>query len=529
MSVLLVYLLAAATGFISLSQEMLWIKVIGSADHGRPETFAHALGFYLIGLAAGAAFGQRIQKRLGLASLRYLAVMVAVGGILFFVMMPLGAWIHGHHEALGRFVLLVGAGVTSFAMGGVFPLLCAEGVRDGGASGAGVSRVIVANIIGATAGPLLTGFVLLEVETLQNNVLIFAVACVAMAGILWGGERRETGDGRPTRGIATFSLVALGMLIIQGPLYSLFLERLHFGEDGYTPGYKYVVQGRGAIVGVWPSLREYGDGLYDGGFFMNPVDNENMITRAYFVTALHPNPRRVLEVGLGTGSWARVLANNPATDSLTIVELSPEYVRMMYHFPEVASVMTEKNVKLAFDDGRRWMLRNPDAKFDAIVINGTWHWRSGATHILSAEFLQEAKRHLAPGGVLYWNTTGSLDVIYTATGVFKYVTRYLNFVAGSDTPFAVDSVTRRKSLEAYRAGGDSLPFLPGGEFAGARGELLDTPTNDVAPEFRRANDLWYITDDNMATEFKTNGAGAWWRALPSRVFRPERAWTTVLF
>ncbi|HVX39207.1 MAG TPA: hypothetical protein VHB25_06505 [Gemmatimonadaceae bacterium] len=45
MPIALVYLLAAATGYISLSQEIIWIKVIGSADHGRPEAFAHALGF----------------------------------------------------------------------------------------------------------------------------------------------------------------------------------------------------------------------------------------------------------------------------------------------------------------------------------------------------------------------------------------------------------------------------------------------------------------------------------------------------
>jgi SAM-dependent methyltransferase len=448
MPIFLVYLLAAATGYISLSQEIIWIKVVGSADHGRPETFAHALGFYLIGLAAGAIFGRRLQQRLGLAALRYLAVMVAAGGLLFFLMMPLGAWIHGYFEGLGLFVLLIGTGLTSFAMGGVFPLLCASGVREGEGSGHGVSRVIVANVIGATAGPLLTGFVLLEIETLQHNILILAVACLGMAGILWAkGGPRSARTGY-------FALTALAMMIAQPKLYNLFLERLHFGAGGYEPGYQYVVQGRGAIVGVWPSLREYGDGLYDGGFFMDPVANENMITRAYFVTALHPKPRRVLEIGLGTGSWARVLANNPATDSLTIVELNHEYVRMMYHFPDVASVLKEPKVSLAFDDGRRWMVRHPDVRFDAIVVNGTWHWRSGATHILSREFLEEAKRHLAPGGVVFWNTTGSLDVIYTATGVFKHVTRYLNFVAGSDSPFAVDRATRVAALEAYRGVGE---------------------------------------------------------------------------
>ena len=526
MPLIVVYLLAAATGYISLSQEIIWIKIVASADHGRPETFAHALGFYLLGLAAGALFGRRIQERLKLGSLRYVAVMLAAGGLIFFLGMPAGAWLHTRNDGAGLLFLLVATGVTSFAMGGVFPLLCAEGVRDGGATGSGVSRVIVANVLGATAGPLLTGFVLLQVETLQHNVLLLTLGCFVMAEILWMAAPEARWR---RRGVVTGALLALIAVVAQPTLYTLFLESLHFGTDGYTPGYKYVVQGRSAIVGVWPSLREYGDGLYDGGFFLNPVTNENMITRAYFLSALHPRPRRVLEIGLGTGSWARVLADNPDVDSLTIVELAPEYVQMMFHFPSVASVLDDPKVRLHFDDGRRWMARNPERRFDAIVINGTWHWRSGATHILSAEFLREAKSHLAPGGVLYYNTTGSLDIVYTAAGVFAHVTRYLNFVAASDTPFAVDRATRASAFARYRTADGTAPFAPGGDYAEALPEMLDTPTDDVAPEFRRANDLWFITDDNMATEFKANGAGKWWHDLPERVWRPERAWPHVLF
>ena len=59
--------------------------------------------------------------------------------------------------------------------------------------------------------------------------------------------------------------------------------------------------------------------------------------------------------------------------------------------------------------------------------------------------------------------------------------------------------------------------------------MLAVDVTNQTPDLRRANDLWYITDDNMATEFKTNGAGKWWRELPRRLYRPERAWPRVLF
>lgn len=520
----LVYTLAAATGYVSLSQEMLWIKIVGFADQGRPETFAHALGFFLIGLAAGAAAGRRVQGALRLSTLRYLAVMVTLSGLIFLLAMPIGAQINTIWPGLGLLTLLVGTALTSFTMGSVFPLLCEEGVGDEQAVGSGVSRVIVANVLGATVGPLLTGFVLLEIETVQHNILLLTLACLAMGQALWwyAGETRHRHSG-----VMIGAALSVAALVTQPALHHLLIEKLHFGVDGYEPGYRYTAQGRAGFVGVWPTGREYGDGLYDGGFFTDPVKDENLISRAYFVAALHPKPTHVLEIGLGTGSWARVMANDPAIEHLTIVELSHEYVDVMLHYPRIASVLKDPKVELHFDDGRRWMVRHPEAKFEVIVINGTWHWRSGATHILSAEFLQEAKKHLRPGGVVYYNTTGSLDVRYTAAGVFDYVTTYLNFVAASDIPFPGDTTARRAAL--MRFPGDSGHALFASSAREALQPLLEVNTDNLAPDLRRANDLWYITDDNMATEFKTNGAGKWWRELPSRLFRPERAWPRVLF
>jgi hypothetical protein len=79
------------------------------------------------------------------------------------------------------------------------------------------------------------------------------------------------------------------------------------------------------------------------------------------------------------------------------------------------------------------------------------------------------------------------------------------------------------------AGPDGAPRIRGARGAQAVDAILDQVSGDLAPALRRANDLWNITDDNMASEFKATGAGAWWRALPARIWRPDRAWPTVLF
>jgi len=55
--------LAAATGYISLSQEMLWFRAIGYATGGKPNVFAQTLAFFLTGVAAGAYWGERRTAR----------------------------------------------------------------------------------------------------------------------------------------------------------------------------------------------------------------------------------------------------------------------------------------------------------------------------------------------------------------------------------------------------------------------------------------------------------------------------------
>jgi spermidine synthase len=112
----------------------------------------------------------------------------------------------------------------------------------------------------------------------------------------------------------------------------------------------------------------------------------------------HPNPREVLMIGLSSGSWAQVIANHPQVQHLTIVEINPGYLRLIRRNSEVASLLRNPKVQIEIDDGRRWLVRNTGRKFDAIVMNTTFHWRSNASNLLSSEFLQLIREHLNPGG-----------------------------------------------------------------------------------------------------------------------------------
>jgi len=156
---------------------------------------------------------------------------------------------------------------------------------------------------------------------------------------------------------------------------------------------------------------------------------------------------------------------------------------------------------LRIDDGRRWLKRHPDQGFDLIVLNNTFYWRAYTTNLLSREFMELVRKHLNPGGIAYFNTTGSGDVVATARQVFPFVERRDNFVYGSDGDFSIAIEDAERVLREMRLDGklvfSEAAFAPGGI---AR-NIIDTP---FVPHANQYLDLtpnpMVITDQNLLTE-----------------------------
>jgi len=228
----------------------------------------------------------------------------------------------------------------------------------------------------------------------------------------------------------------------------------------------------------------------------------------------------MLMIGLASGSWGQIFANDPRVSRFDVVEINPGYLQLIPQYPMVRSLLENPKVHLYVDDGRRWLYAHPEEKYDLIVANSTYHWRDHSTTLLSREFFQLIRRHLNPGGVYYFNTTESDETIATALSVFPYGMRIVNFLAVSDSPIRFDTVRWLSELRGYTIDGKSSfdPHNPmGAKTLNAYSLLADSAS--MPPRFlgmetsdslrARLNSHAIITDDNMGWEWHSDVVIPW--------------------
>ena len=502
MKLRLAIVIAALAGFVALSYEIVWYRVLSFMTRGIASTFGLLLAAYLFGLALGARGSAALCGGEGgdPRQLRRLAVFVAAANVVAGLVAPALAWSARFTDF--RIGLVVIAVAAAF-LGSVLPLVSHFGISPDERAGTRLSYVYLANIIGSASGSLVTGFVLMDHLTLVGIMRVLIALGFALAAVIVAMSLPARRVAVPSYAAITTCLVVT--LAVLPKLYDRIYERLLYKwEWDGTQRFAQVIENKSGVITVAPDGSVYGGGAYDSVVNTALDGNEkNGILRAYVVGALHPAPREVLMVGLASGSWAQVVAHLPGVEHLTIIEINPGYIEVVASHPETASLLHNPKVSIVFDDGRRWMLRH-DRRFDVIVMNTTLHWRGHATNLLSTEFLEIARRHLRPSGVFYFNSTDSTDAQLTAAQAFPHMMRITNFVAVADDPFNFDRTRWKWLLETMQIEGRPILDRSRPEHAELYESLLGFNDMEYRPTIldRTSRSATVITDDNMVVEWR---------------------------
>ncbi|PYQ60640.1 MAG: spermidine synthase [Acidobacteria bacterium] len=508
---------AALVGFAFLLMELVWYRMLGPLLGGSSYTFGLILAVALLGIGLGGLIYGVGERQRQIAVLAALLRPLAGAGFLALV----GAW-----AAVTALVVLPPALVAGYQ----FPLLIALLGSGRRRVGREVGVTYAANTLGAILGSIAGGFGLIPLLTAQGVWRLVALLLLALAAVaILAGLRAGRRAGSPRR--AAFLPVAagiVGLLFCAATGPTAFWRHTPIGAgrlktadwNGPNDVRNKVEDMRQRIVwqadGVESSVAldlvdEYAfivNGKSDGSAL---ADAPTQVMSGLVGAILHPNPRRALVIGLGTGSTAGWLAKVPTMERVDVVELEPAITHVARVCARInQDVLANPKVHLYIGDGREFLL-TARSDYDLIFSEPSNPYRAGVASLFSQDFYKAVVQRLRPGGIfLQWLQGYELDaqVVRTAyatlASVFPAVESWqvhradlLLMASREPVVHDLDRVRARVVQEPYRTALARIWGVEGAE--GFYAGFVATPS--FAQAVRKAEGDAVNTDDHPILEF----------------------------
>lgn len=447
-------LLVFLSGFLFISLEILWFRIIQVTIESTAYLFGHMLAYVLIGDALGSRFGAIILPRIHhprrafflIQGVLLLYCLVTLGGIGYFGDQFL-ADAAIRPDPGNTLNLLISYGilpmvvifVPSWLVGVYYPIVQKAIQTDVAVVGQRVGLVEVANILGNTAGAIFTGILLLNIAGTPGTLRLLGVVALGfMALLLIESWKQWTTPRRLTYGLLTASLV-LAILFFPQPI--MFWRTLHYQSADHI----FIVHEDSTGIAAVARLNDGPTTFFANGVNQGAIPYLDIHALLGAMPALiHPNPQHILVIGIGSSGTPYAAATNPTTDTVTAVEIIAAEIDVLtesaatdtLHGPFLQPFLSLPRIEVVLTDGRR-LLAQSTTTYDIIEADAIYPWHSHAGLLYSREFFETARRKLAPGGFMFqWVPT--LRSQSTFIAVFPYVVRVGPFMIGSDTPVVYD-------------------------------------------------------------------------------------------
>jgi spermidine synthase len=388
--------LAFVSGATTLALEVLWTRMLALVHESSTHAFAVVLATFLVGLAAGAllarvALGRGVEPRralwaawLGagaLAAATPHAFWILTSGLEYLPSAAGAASGPLRLAAIAGVVLLPPVALAGMALPCVIDLAWRSRPA---APGATIGRVLAWNLAGSVAGPLAVAFGPVPRLGLWAGIsLVALVAIVAAAAV--GGVGRGLRSGLP---LAVALAIAASWAGLPPRVRLEPGERLVSVRDGAL--------GTVATVERAGGLRMKLDNFYGIGGTASTGDER---WQGHLPLLLHPRPRTVAFLGLGTGITAGASVMHDV-ERVVAVELVPEVVEAAREdfAPWNLGLAADPRIEIVVADARSWLAATP-RRFDVVVSDLVVPWRRGEAALFTLEHVVAARDALAPGGV----------------------------------------------------------------------------------------------------------------------------------
>ena len=448
---------AAVSGFAALVFEVAWTRLIALIVGPTTYAFAIMAASFIVGIAIGSTIGVRIARKSPhrvpwLAATLVIAAAGTIAAAWFAALeLPLivarsVSELRGFGPLLLREVLALGLLLTSasVAFGATFTLALAAASPGADSAARDTSIIYTANTIGAVAGSLAGGFLLLPRFGLASTflytgrLLLAAGAGLALAGV-YGRTVRGHGAMMTTMTaalivVATFFLPQWNRALLAGGLYKYARQIAPADLDinlraGRLEYYKEGAAGTVSVKRLGGTRSLAIDGKVDAS---NGGDMLTQRLLGLLPAVLQGQPRDALVIGLGSGVTADAVMASGTVSHLDVVEISPEVVEASALFEaENRRVLAAPGVRLLLGDGRTH-LQLTSRQYDVIVSEPSNPWMAGVAALFTREFFEAVRGRLTPAGVFcQWAHTYEIaaddlqSIVSTFVSVFPQGTVWL--------------------------------------------------------------------------------------------------------
>lgn len=425
-------LLYGLSGFIALSLELIWFRVLDVAIKASPYTFGHLLGIFLGFLAIGSLAGALLWSRTKRSAEAFLwgqwAISLTAGAALVVVCHAPVGWplmrdlyaYWGDPSDSFELVRVVQAlagvgdagviswaatlylvlplgllGLPTFLMGLTFTWIQRAVQTDPNVVGWRVGAIQTSNIAGSILGILVTGTLFLTWLGTPRTIAVL-LASGALFGLLAALRLRLPARRALAGAVAVGTSLALAFSL---PSTASFWARLHgtaenrflVGEDASGVAAIQTASGSMRVNGKTHSFLPYSSGHTILGLMP---------------ALLHPEVEQALVIGLGSGNTAWAVAASPTLLHLDVYEIVKPEVAVLEQFsvhgmpyPALAKLLSDPRIDIKLSDGRLALRTEPRA-YDLIEADALEPSMAYSGNLYSVEFFELCRSRLKPAGIL---------------------------------------------------------------------------------------------------------------------------------
>lgn len=449
-----VFLSIALSGFCALAAEVVWARVLSLLLGATVYTFSIILAVFLTGLGIGSGVGAAIarnlsQPRLGLAGCQLLqAAGIAWAAHMIAVALPhwpVDPELAAVPRAKFQFDLLRSAWAilpSAVLWGASFPLALASLAAPGQDAGRLVGRTYAANTLGAIAGAVLGGLLLIPLLGSDGAQIALIALSIVSAVLALQPRSRLAWSATAVAGLLAFGCARL---VPQLP-WQLVAYGRQVALTDYGARPLYLGEGMNSAVAVTETPGGarffHVSGKTEASSIVKDMRLQRML--GHIPALLHPNPRSVLIVGCGAGVTAGTFVLHPSIERIVICDIEPLIPKVVAtHFHEENhGVVRDPRVQIIHDDARHYIATTRET-FDIITSDPIHPWVKGSAVLYSQEYFELCRQRLNPGGLLtQWVPLyeSDRDVVRSEIATFFTVFPHGTIWANDDDGYGYDTV-----------------------------------------------------------------------------------------